>query len=344
MAGNQHFVYSPETVFATWVAPAKAISVESSDIGSAREVLDLRVTGTGRSLHSRVLGAKSVNGPMKTYWWPSYIASLFKNWMRDNATTGAPSTYVHAFLFDDTTSMLGYSIQQILKTTATSYGTNILSAYVSALSITAAAKEKVILDFTFEAKDEARFGANWDYSGAASSAMVANPSALYATLARPLMFYDAAISIGGTTSIAAKVISVAASTAYAKINNVKIDVALNLDTDGFGLSYPDPTRLVFWPGDRDITVSFDLQWTDYVTTFYDNARTGTAMALKLDMIGPGVTQAHVIVPSLFFDPHKLPAVTGGNEKKTVSVTGKAKYDTVTGKDFNVWIQSAEATI
>lgn len=349
MAGCQHFVYSAEAEFGTWVEPAKAIPVETADIGTAREVIDLRVTGSCRSLFKRVLGAKSVNGQVLTYWWPSYISTLFKNWMRDNATTGESAPYTHAFLFDDEKAHLGYSIQQIANT-SDEVGTSILSAYTNTLQIGLAAKEQAKLTFNFEAKDEAPFTVGevskyWDYGDGdtASPSMVGTPGSLYAAIARPLMFYDGTITMGGTPSITNKVISIADGTAYAKILSATITINNDLDTDGFGIT-EDPTRLEIWPGDREITITFEISWTDYATTFYDNARAGTDMAFELALAGPGNAEAAIVIPSVFFDPTKLPSVTGSAKKKTLSLTGKAQYDSTTGKDFNVWIKDSTESI
>jgi len=341
MAGCQHFVYSAEAAFGTWVTPAKAIPIETADVGAEREVIDLRTTGACRSLFQRVLGPKSVSGQLVTYWWPSYIATLIKNWMRDNATSGG-GPYVHAFLFDDGIAHLGYSIQQIANTTS-GVGTNILSAYVSTLQIGLAAKEQAKFTFNFEAKDEAKIGGTWDYNGGASPSMVSTPGSKYASIARPLMFYDGTITIGGTPSLASNVITITSGTDYAKILSATITINNDLDTDGFGIT-EDETRQEIWPGDREITVTFEISWTDYATTFYDAARAGTAMAFELGLDGAGNSEGHIVIPSVFFDPNKLPPITGSNKKKTLSLTGKAQYDSVTGKDFNMWIQSDESSI
>lgn len=341
MAGCTHFGYSPEVTFGTWVTPAKFIPIETEDIGSTREMLDLRVTGSCRSLYDRVLGAKSVAGGMTTYYWQSYIGSMLATFMRDTATTGAGDPYTHALLFDDSVGLLGNSIQKIYKTSATAVGQNILSAVVSAFTITAAQKEKVVLGFTFEAKDEGLAGDTWDYDGSACPAIVGSPT--YAAVARPYMFYDARVSWGGTAALASNIITISGGTDYAKIQNLEIGVDMGVDTDGYGLTQ-DPTRQEVWPGNREIAVSFDISWTDYASTFYDAARAGTAMALELDIAISADREAHIIAPSIKFDPNKLPPLTGDSAKKVLSLTGKATKEATTAKDLNIWFESGEATI
>lgn len=340
MAGCQHLVYSPETVFGTWVTPVVALPIETEDIGTAREMLDLRTTGSCRSLFDRVLGAKSVNGGMTTYWWQADIGSLLKTFLRDVDTSGAGDPWTHAFLFNDAVGLLGNSIQKIYKTSATALAQNILSATVSTFTVTAASKEKVVLAFTFEAKDEALAGGTWDYDGSASPAIV-TPS--YTATTRPYMFYDARVSWGGTASISSNKITIAAGTDYAKIMNLEVIADLAPDTDGFGLT-EDPTRQEVWPGNREINVSFDISWTDYAATFYDAARAGTAMALELDLSISAGREAHVIVPAVVFEPNKLPPLTGDSAKKVLSLTGKGKIESVTGVDYNLWFESGEATV
>ncbi len=50
------------------------------------------------------------------------------------------------------------------------------------------------------------------------------------------------------------------------------------------------------------------------------------------------------MPSLFFNPVELPPLDGDNAGKTQTVTGKAQVDTVTGKAFNLWLRTGEATL
>ncbi len=343
MAGCTHFIYSPETVFGTWVTPTKGIPIETEDIGSAREMLDLRTTGSCRALYDRVLGAKAVNGSFTTYLWQSYIGSILKTFMLGTATTGSGDPYTHSFIFDDSVGLLGLSIQKIYKASATTSGQNVLSAVVNSFTITAAAKEKVVLAFGLEAKDEGLAGDTWDYDGGACPALVANPSTLYPAVARPYMFYDARVSWGGTCALASNIVTVTSGVDYAKIANLEIVVDMGADTDGYGLT-SDPTRLEIWPQAREITVNFDISWTDYASTFYDAARAGTGMALELDLAISANREFHVIVPKVVFDPNKLPPLSGDSAKKMLSLTGKAVKEATSAVDFNIWFESAEATI
>jgi hypothetical protein len=267
---------------------------------------------------------------------------MLKTFMRTTATTGA-DPYTHSFTFDDSVGLLGNSIQKIYKSSATTVGQNVLSATVNSFTITAAQKEKVVLAFGAEAKDEGLAGDTWDFDGSASPAVVANPDTLYAAVARPYMFYDARVSWGGTAAIASNIVTITSGVDYAKIQNLEVVVDSGVDTDGYGLT-SDPTRQEIWPQAREITVTFDISWTDYASTFYDAARAGTEMALELDLNISANAEAHVIVPAVVFDPNKLPPLSGDSVKKVLSLTGKAKKEATSAVDFNIWFISGEATI
>lgn len=343
---TKHFIYSKETSPYTWVTPAKAVWVDSAQITGKREVLEQRTTGVGRDPLMNVLGAKPVNGPVALKWWVNNIGTLFSTFLRDGAIGNvATGVYDHGLLYDDTVGFLAISAQQKYNATL---GINVLGAAVNGVTIAAASKEEVKLDFDFIAKDEAKCGGTWDWSGAASPAVVASPS--YPTVGRPLMFYDALITMGGTPALtdATNKIAVSGGTAYAKLRNLSVALGHNLDADAFGLTQ-DPTIQEISPGDRTIEVSFDISWTDYSTTFYDAARAGTPLALTWDLIGPLIdatyhNEAHIVIPSLFFSPVELPPLDGDNAGKTQTVTGKAQVDSVTGKSFNLWLRTGEATL
>jgi len=334
----QHFIYSPETVYGTWVTPAKALPIDESTIQAEREAIDLRTTGACRGLYYRTIGAKPVGGTVKLPFPSAYIGSWLKTFMRDTATSGS-GPYTHTFLFDDTTNPLGISIQQQYNA---SVGLNFLSCVTSSLTISGTAKDAVYLEFAMLCKDESLAGGTWDHNGGASPALIASPGSLYATRSRPFMFYDAAITIGGTPSIASKIISVSGGTAYTKVLSAKVTLDLGADADGYGL-VADPTRQEIVAQDRSITVELELSWSDYSTTLYSAARAGTPLAFVWDL-DAGANEAHIIVPALFFDPMKLPNLTGSSAKPTVTLTGKAIYDTVTGQSFNLWLKTGESSI
>lgn len=344
----KHFILSKESPAYTWVTPAKAIWVDSAQITHKREVLPQRTTGVGRGLTYNVLGAKPVNGPVSMKWWRTVVGTIFSTFLRDNAITNvATGVYDHGLLYDDTVSLLALSIQQQY---SAAVAINVLGAVVNAVTLSAATKEEAKLDFDFIAKDEAKAGGVWDYDGVTASPAVISITNQYPTLSRPLMFYDSQVAFGGTPAFndTTNKLSVGSSTTSSKVRNLSIALNHNLDADAYGL-VQDPTLQEISPGDRSIEVSFDVSWTDYSLTFYDAARSGTPMALTWNLIGPLIdatyrSEAHIVIPSLYINPSDLPPLDGDNAGKTQSISGVALVDTVTSKDFGLWLRTSEATL
>ncbi len=343
----EHFIYSKQSVFGTWVTPARALPVENADIQSNREKLNLGVTGAYRAPYVHVLGAKPVSLALALPWWTLNVGTLLNLMLTDIAVTevSAGAVYDQGMLFDDTAALGCLSGQAKYKSDT---ARNVLGAVPNAVTIAAAIKEAVKLNFDMPAKDEALAAGTWDFDGSASPAVIATPS--YATLRRPLMFYDAAVVIGGTPAFndTTNKLSIGSGTSYTKLSSLEIAINNNIDTDGFGLAQ-DPTAQELLPGNRDTEVTFEMSWSDYATTFYSAARAGTAMALSLDLIGPVITgiyhyEGHLCLPSIFFDPANLPPISGDKSRKKIQVKGAAQQDTVTGKDFGLWIRTSEATL
>ncbi|HLF28228.1 MAG TPA: hypothetical protein VJG32_18005 [Anaerolineae bacterium] len=345
----EHLVYSAETEFGSWVTPTRAIAVDDANWDSERAVDEQPTTGSGRAPYLHVLGAKPVTGGFTTRWWVANIATLFGQFMRDFQTTtpaGATDARDHGFLYDDEQNPLGLSVQKIYTSTL---ARNILSAIPNQVTLSFAAKEAAKLIFDAPAKDIVRAEQLWDSLGTASDAVIASPT--YPAVRRPLYFYDAQITIGGTPSLdlATNKIAIADGDVVTKVHNIQVVINHNLDTDAFSLMR-DPTILELVWGARNIQITLDVSWSDYATDLYDAAHAGEAMALDIDLrhsdeIEAGFNyEGHVVVPSLFFDPMKLPNIGGDKARKTVSLTARAQQDPITARDINVWIRSAEASL
>ena len=341
------FIYSKETTPYTWVTPAKGVWVESAQASGGSEVLEQKITGSNRGPHLHVEGAKALTQTVSLPWWTTNIGTIFSSFLMTQAITAVDTGVKdHGLVYDDTAAFDALSIQH--KHSAT-LGFNYLGCAVNSFEIAVATKEAAKLSFELLPKDEAICGGVWDYDGStASPAIVSSPT--YPTLGRPLMFYDAAIVMGGTPALdgTTKKMTISGGTTYTKLRNLTIKGSNNLDADAFGL-VNDPTLQEILPGDRTIEVSFDMSWSDYATTFYTNARAGTAMALGLDLTGPVITgayfyEAHIVVPSVYFDPVELPPLDGDHANKLLTLTGRGQYDSNTGLDFGLWIRSSEATL
>ena len=334
----KHIIYAVEPSYSTWQIPTIAIPVETEDIGNAQEMLDLRDTGYNSGLTMRIGGAKPVNGGISFKAWQAGIASWISTILQDVDSSGASDPYTHAMLVDESIETGSLSIQK--KLTA-ALGHNILSAKIGQMVISVPAKGVAVFKFTMEAKDEVLTGGTWEYDGSAAPAIIASP--VYAALARPYIFSDSTINIGGTPSIANNKISIATPVAYPKVSNVEITFDVGLDADGYG-NTTDKTRQEITKGDRGITVTFDISWTDYSTTLIDAIRSNTAMAFEMALSASANRELNVVIPSFVFDPNELPPTEGANPRQMLSLTAAAQYDPITAKDFNLWLTSAEATI
>lgn len=350
----EHFAYATQNVFQTFVPPTRAIPVISAGAGgSQRELTDGRLTGSCRARFYRWLGAKPVSGAIVTHWWDEDIATLWKAFLTDSATTGAPTDYTHGFIPSDT-EPLGILSGQLIHSKA--LGISLLAMVISSIEVQMASKELVQLTFNYEARDKARSatGANatlWDSLGSASPALVVPTGvALYEPVVRPLAFYDGLIETGGTMVYdnTKNTITITTGVPLAKVLSITITIDAGLDTDGYSL-IADPTRSEFAPGDRDISVSMEVSFFDQAFALYDLANLGTPTVVSLQMFKSVTLGAEIILPAVVFDPFPLPDVTGDSAKKTYTLTGKAQRAIIEGgdgieTDINVIILNQEATI
>ena len=348
----EHFAYVAQPLIGTFIAPTRAIPVISAGAGGTqRELTDERLTGSCRSRFYRWLGAKAVSGSIVTRWWDEDIASLWKAFLTDAATTGAPTDYTHGFIPNDLAGLGMLSAQFVHSTTV---GESILAMVISSIEVQCASKELAQLTFNFEARDKVRSAlaggaVNWDSLGSASPALVV-PSTMYEPVARPLAFYDGVIEYGGTLSFAnaSNVVTVTTGVPLAKILAITITIDAGLDTDGFAIT-TDPTRQEFAPGDRDITVSMDVSFYDQAFALYDLANAGTPTVISLQLFKSATLGAEIILPAVVLDPFAMPDVTGTKAKKTYTLTGKAQRAQITSGDavdldINVIILNQEAAI
>lgn len=346
----RHFAYEAQSLIGTFVAPTKAIPVISGGAGGTqREMIESRVTGSCRALYQRWLGAKPVAGNFITEFWDENIASILKTILTDTATTGS-DPYEHGMVPNDTADLGMLSAQFIHTSTL---AVSVLALFISSIEIAIASKETAKLTFNWEARDKVRSGAaapNWDSLGTSAPAIV-DTSAMYpSAVTRPLAFYDGAITRGGTLAYtdASNQIAVTGGTTVGKVRAATITLDQGLDTDGFEITN-DPTRLEFPPGNRAITGSMDISWSDKSYTIYDLANLGTAMALQIDLLKTATLGVSIILPQIKFDPFALPDVQGDETNQVYAAPFVAENAVISGgdgieTDINVIVYNGEATI
>lgn len=344
----QHVLYSRESAFGTWVTPAKLVPSEAWGIRSAREQLKFRDTGGFQGVFQAVPGAKAVSGPWRFKWRPINTLAALGAWFRTNASTLVDTgVYDHGLLINNEAALLGLSMQAHHASTLALNG---LSCVPTKLTFSFASKQPAIITADMLAKDEVRSGGTWDYDGVtAAPAIVAVATSSYDPK-RPLMFYDAALVLGGTPTLngTTKLWSVAAGTTYSKFHMVEIAFDFGMDADAFALAN-DPTIAEIWPGERSVAVKLESSWTDLSTTFYDAFRAGTEMALQIKLAGPTISGAYkyegeITIPNLHFDPDNIFPDIGDQSRPKSAISGEAVLNLTAGYDFGIRVRSSEATI
>lgn len=343
---TEHIVYSSEAQYGTWVTPARTLPVDECNIQSQREQVPLDVTGFGRGRYLSVPGAKPVNGPLNLPWWMTRVGAFFGSFLVNAVQTVVDTgVYNYGLLPDDDLPLNGFSIQQRYSPTV---AINVLSAYVASMSIALAIKEAARVQMTMEAKDDAVAGANWDYNGQPSPAVI-DPLPAYAALMRPMMFYDVALTLGATVGAGTgNRFTVAGGTTYNLIETLNLNIDNGVDTEGYGLT-PDPTRQVIYPGARTIGADLELDWSSMPTVFSNAWRNDVPMTLRIDLVGPVITgayryEAHITIPRFRLSSAQHPAASGDKSRRKQSASGEAEVDQTLGTDINVWIQTSEATL
>jgi len=255
--------------------------------------------------------------------------------------------YDHAFQFDDDADLLSLCLQQ-------QYGPpfgsiNVLSAVVNTLTLKAAKKDLVYLTFDMPAKDAARCGQNWAYS----KTPIASPDEIDPTgltpdvVPRPFVFSDALITVGGTFVLTDGKIVVTGGTAYSQIENVEIKVSSGVDTDAFG-DTRDPTVQSLRPGDRATTATFDIDWRQASTDFYDawmdHDQAILEVALQSDLIEDTYYyEAHLALPLLDFGKAPPPDLSGAQGRKIQKVEGVGTYGGAGAHCFGLWLRTTDAS-
>jgi len=226
---------------------------------------------------------------------------------------------------------------------------NVLSAVATGMTLTAAAKAPAMWAWDLIAKDEARNGSTWDFDGTSAPAIIAVAAGDY-DVTRPLMFYDAVLTLGGTPTFnnTTKLWTIGSGTDYCKFDMVEIGFDFGLDAEGYGLCQ-DPTVQELWPGPRTISVTLESSWTDLDTTFYDAFKAGTEMALRLKLAGPTITgsykyEGEVVLPAVHFDPDAIFPDIGPQDRPKSRIRGEANRDSTSGRDHGLRIRSSETTI
>ena len=337
----EHFLIAEQTDLETWETPAHALRVANFSVDPGRERIDLRDTGSSRSLGGRVLGAKAPTAKLEMKAYAEKLGWLLKACGLPLVTTttpgGATNARLHTFLPDDTLDPVALSAQVQY---GNSIGQNILGMVGDKLSFTAVAKEEVKLAIDFMALDEAKCGGTWDFDGVtASEALVSSPSYISAGI-RPLMFFDAVIVVGGIVAKdgTTKRLSITGGTAQAKFERFEFNLENGFDLPHFLGSSPTPGQAD--GQDRKVNGKFDVAQSTVTTTFYDEMRAGTKAALKILLAGPIIESTirrtvEIIFPSIDYDAAAFAGISGDQKRRTRSVEFTSVLESVTNTEIGI---------
>lgn len=325
----EHIIVGPQTAWETWVTPDKAIPVDTWSADPGIERNDRRLSGAGRALSRRWPGKKLVTGSFEMPCWEEYMGLIWKaaglndiTSTRITPTTGV--AYEHGIFPDDSAVPAGLSVQ--MKRDGT-HAQNLLGVLINTLTLSCAAGEPAIISGEWIAKDEAPTGGYWDYDRTeAAPAVVASP-AYFATDIMALMFYGAAINVGGTLTWDAtkQVFSLTGGTDYADIELIEVGIENNWDARVF-LGNKTAKNVV--GQDRAITCKFDLDQSTINEVFYSMYRDGTNAAMKLTFTGRNIEAGNdyeheVVLPLLDFGPVPMPDISGSQDRRMQSVSATA---------------------
>jgi len=350
----QHLVISPETAWGTWVTPAVAIPVDEFSFKPKRDRTRRMTSGASRAPYASWLsGAKEVSGSIKMPAWGEQLGKFLVAAQLTNVTSAQPAVgtdptvYEHAFLADDTAA---FAIADALSVQAqynASIGINILGMVINKLAFECKAGDILTLNLDFMAKDESKIGGVWDYDGStASPAIVASPT-YFSRAILPFVFTGAVLTTGGTVSKdgTTKQLSVADGTAQAKIESLAFSMENNVEMPAF-MGGPCAGEATL--GNRVISGSFDRSMATVSTTFYDEWRAGSQVALQLQFVGQIITNAYrreltITCPLVDFDDADWPAIAGDKKRTTRTVNWTAVEDPTLALDIGVTIRDTQAS-
>jgi len=347
MPNPEHVLFSKETSWGTWVAPAKAIPLNAFKYQVGRARIEGRHTGASRGLYGRWPGAKEVAGSVESPFWSELIGLFFvAAGMTPTVSTpgGATTAKAHSFLPADSAALVGLSAQAQY---SGSVAVNLLGLVIDKLTVSCKAGELVTLAADFKAKDEAPVGGTWDYDGTTPSpAIIANPT-YFARTIPPFTFLAASLTTGGTVTLdpTTKIYTVATPVARTRLDNLEISLENALDLP-IGLGAPTPQAAA--AADRTVSVKFDVDLSTVSADFYTEYRAGTQVALQVTLLGPIIEttvrrQAVITLPLVDFGAADWPDMTGTKDRRVRTVEAAAIVDPTSGYDIGVTLTDTQTS-
>jgi hypothetical protein len=343
---QEHFIFSNEAAFGTFVAPAKAIPIITCDIASKRGLVIPDLTGYGRSRNVAFQGEKPVAGKLECLALPGYVGSLFKALMTAVTSTkvGATNAYRHKFLFDDTAPCGSLSLEKQYSTSEAQFAKGVK---IARLVISCKSKEPARLSFDLVGQDECWAGGTWEDASAAPAAPT-TPIPYPASLQLPFRFDIGQLLYGGSLALTAGEIVVTGGAALAFVEAAEITI--EIPQEPVYVINNTPCLGYLRDQGRRITIKADLDWIGADDDFVDYHRAGTEGVLQLKFVGAVIETTYhyelvCTLPRVKPAEATPPAIQGAKTRRTQSVLYEALYEpTTTSKDFGLALQNAETTV
>lgn len=348
----EHFIFSNEVSWATFVAPSKALPIISCDLASERGLVIPDITNYGRARGIAFRGEKPVAGTLELHAFPNYLGSLLKAMMTSVVSTqqGAMTAWRHKLLFADGSPTGSLSIEKQYDGPSGSNAQFARGVKISKCVISCKAKEPATFKFDLVAQDEAWSGGTWE-NGASAPAAPTTPVPYPATLQLPFRFDIGQLLYGGTLALTSGEIVVTGGTAIAYTEMVEITIDMKQD-DVYVLNNTPCVGALRDQG-RKISIKMDLDWIGVDDDYVDYHRAGTEGVLQLRFVGRTIVagpptyyeEMFITLPRVAPAKAAPPPIGGDKKRRVQTVVYEALYEnTTTGKDFGLVIQNEETSI
>jgi len=345
---SEHLTFAINTSgsYPAWSTPNKSIPVTSASFAAARALNRFEDTGsTIRSRRYKSQGAvNNASGSISFRGYPVYLLSwMFRAFLLDAAQSAAGTGWKNDLLPDDTVQQLPwFSFQQRY---AASVGQNARGAVLNQMTLSCAGGEELNVQSDFVVADVALAGGDWS-DGSNSPSLV---SAAYpATLPPPLRFHEGQIIFGGSVSKSTNALSLTGGTTIATFQSIQLQIANNAE-GRYTVRDGAPTISRTRHGIRDITLSGDVDWSDFTTSHYDAMQAATETAVQLKFISDGTFssgqnyQLIITLPRMVWtqDGAPLPDMDGSKAAKTQSLSLVAMEDETLATDIGVTFRTTD---
>lgn len=341
MAGSEHFMFSQETVFGTYVAPTKALGVRSVTLAGTQPLLIPDETGGGRGQRPGSPGEIGATGQMVSTLHPTVLPYLLRSVFATRAKSAAGTGFKNKLLINDDTAFDTFSIQKRYKSTLAE---SLRGCKITKINISAKTKEFAVCTIDWVGKDATISGGTW--SDATSAPAVVDPVPYESTYVEAFKFYQGVVRLGGTTALTSGEVVVTSPTARNDFDNVEIDINFNVGTDAYGVNLGDRTVQTLDEGRREITVKFDPNFDTSTNEFFLAWKNGTKAVVELFFQGPIYNstfhyEMKISLPWVVYSNGATPELNNAYGLKRHTVEGMAFVDPALGVDIGLVIQNLD---